>query len=233
MKLTGRQKAFLSKFLDLYREADEPLHYTTVAERLGVGKITAYDMLRLLEEKGLVTSEYVLPTGRSAGRSSIVFRPTPKAHELMAQLAGEDWEQAEWQEVKEQILQALREGKGGDYQELLDEILLRLEEQKSPLLAAAEMVTAVILSLNQLTRDAEASGLSEHLRALGFPGEMGLNALAGLTVGLSFVERANRRLITRLVSQVQRYQENLARLNAENKRRLSEFAQEAWKILGV
>ncbi|HID63423.1 MAG TPA: Lrp/AsnC family transcriptional regulator, partial [Anaerolineae bacterium] len=37
MKLTGRQKMFLSRFLDLYREAEEPLHYTVVAERLGVG----------------------------------------------------------------------------------------------------------------------------------------------------------------------------------------------------
>ena len=233
MKLTGRQKAFLNKFLDLYREADEPLHYTTVAERLGVGKITAYDMLRLLEEKGLVVSEYVLPASRSAGRSSIVFRPTLKADELMEQLAGEDWERAEWQEVKEQILQALRAGKGGDYQELLNDILLRMEEQGSPLLAAAEMVTAVILSLHQLKEDITATKLSEHLRALGFPGEMGLNALAGLTIGLSFVERANRRLISQLVSQVQRYQENLTRLSAENKRRLSDFAQEVWKIVGV
>jgi len=69
MKLTGRQKVFLSKFLDLYGEAEGPLHYTTVAERLGVSKITAYDMLRILEEKGLVASEYVLPVkGHGPGR---------------------------------------------------------------------------------------------------------------------------------------------------------------------
>ncbi|MHB0874615.1 MAG: helix-turn-helix domain-containing protein, partial [Anaerolineae bacterium] len=96
MQLTGRQREFLGKFLDLYCEADHPLHYAAVAERLNVGKISAYDMLRLLEEKGLLISEYVLPPGRSAGRSSIVFRPTPKATALMAQLAGEDWERAEW-----------------------------------------------------------------------------------------------------------------------------------------
>jgi hypothetical protein len=40
MKLTGRQRAFLGDFLDLYREAQDALHYTTVAERLGVGRIT-------------------------------------------------------------------------------------------------------------------------------------------------------------------------------------------------
>jgi len=40
--------------------------------------MTAYDMLRLLEERGLVTSEYVLPE-QGPGRSMIVFRPTAKA----------------------------------------------------------------------------------------------------------------------------------------------------------
>jgi len=52
MKLTGRQEEFLAKFLDLYAQVQEPLHYTQVAEVLGVGKITAYDMLRLLEKMG-------------------------------------------------------------------------------------------------------------------------------------------------------------------------------------
>ena len=233
MKLTGRQRAFLGKFLDLYREIDGPLHYTTVAERLGVGKVTAYDMLRLLEEKGLVSSEYTLPVNRSAGRSSIVFHPTPKADEVITQLAGKGWEQAEWQEVKEQILQALRAGRGSDYHELLNDIFLRINEQSSPLLAAAEMVTAVILSLNQLKARTTMVGLSKHLQNLGFPGEMGLNALAGLTVGLAFAERANRHLASRLTSHVQRFQDNLSRLSAENKQHLSDFAQEVWKIVGV
>ena len=53
MKLTGRQQDFLNKFLDLYREADHPLHYAVLADRVGVTKITAYEMLRLLEERGL------------------------------------------------------------------------------------------------------------------------------------------------------------------------------------
>jgi len=36
MKLTGRQQAFLGDFLDLYREERDSLHYTAVAERLGL-----------------------------------------------------------------------------------------------------------------------------------------------------------------------------------------------------
>ncbi|MCD6553508.1 MAG: hypothetical protein J7M16_05825 [Anaerolineae bacterium] len=232
MKLTGRQKVFLSKFLDLYGEAEGPLHYTTVAERLGVSKITAYDMLRILEEKGLVASEYVLPVkGHGPGRSTIVFHPTQKAAEVMAQLAGEDWDREEWEAVKERILQALREGKGTDYEDLLNEILLRIPERQSPMLYSAEVITATILSLYQLKEDAMASRLFEHLR--GLPGELGLNALAGLTLGLSLVERANRRFTTMLLSYTHRYQDSLSKLSTERKRMLSDFAQEVMKAIGI
>ena len=48
-KLTRRQRQFLNKFLDLYDQDREPLHYTALAEHLGVNKISAYEMLRLLE----------------------------------------------------------------------------------------------------------------------------------------------------------------------------------------
>jgi DNA-binding Lrp family transcriptional regulator len=226
MKLTGRQKDFLDKFLDLYREADSPLHYAVLAESLGVSKPTAYDMLRVLEERGLVASEYVLPEEGGPGRSSIVFRPTEEA-------AGERWDNEEWEQARGSILRSLREGKGPDYQNLLEEILSRIPEHKSPMLYVTEMTTAAILNLNQLREEAEARGLFKNLRSLGFPNELGLNALAGLNLGLTMVEKANRRVTTLLVSHTQKYQDHLARLSAENKKRLSDFAQEVMKIVGI
>ena len=232
MKLTGRQRAFLSTFLDLYREAQEPLHYTAVAQQLEVSKITAYDMLRLLEERGLVQSEYVLRgKGQGAGRSSIVFRPTPQADALFAELAGKALGQGEWEAVKTRILEALQAGKEKGYQDLLEEILARLPQRQSPVLYAAEMITAIILSLQQLREGTSATGLPDKLRSLGLPGEAGLRALAGLALGLSFVKRMNRRLISLLLSYTGRYQEILSRLSTENLQRLSNFAGEVMKIV--
>jgi len=233
MKLTGRQRDFLDKFFDLYREANRPLHYAVLAESLGVSKPTAYDMLRVLEERELVASEYVLPEGGGPGRSSVVFRPTEKAARVMAQAAGERWDKEEWEQARGSILQSLREGKGPDYQNLLDEILSRIPERKSPMLYATEMITAAILNLNQLKEEAEARGLFKNLRSLGFPDELGLNVLAGLNLGLTMVEKANRRVTTLLLSYTQKYQDHLARLSAENKKRLSDFAQEVMKIVGL
>lgn len=232
MKLTGRQKAFLSDFLDLYWEEQDSLHYTFVAERLGIGRITAYDMLRLLEEKGLVTSEYVMPRS-GPGRSTIVFRPTEQGEALMRQLAGETWDREEWETVKVRILEALQAGPGEDYEPLLEKILTRLPERKSPLIYTAEMVTAVILSLRQLRETVPTSKLWEQLRDLGLPEEVGLNALVGVAVGLSLVEQANRRLTLKLLASTRQYQDYLADLSAESRRRLSEFTDEVMRIVGA
>ncbi len=230
MKLTRRQQDFLNKFLDLYREAKKPLHYTYIAEHLGVRPLTAYDMLRLLEERGLVRSEFVVKEGR--GRSSIVFYPSRKAEALMAQLAGDSWEREEWETVKARILQALEEGKGSDYQSLLEELLLRLSEPATPMIYTTRMITAILLALHQL-KEGRREEILEHLRAIGFPEDVGLYALSGLTMGLSLAERINRRVRTRLLSAVARYQRCLGNLSGENKRRLSEFTEEVLHIIGA
>jgi len=230
MKLTGRQQAFLRAFLDVYREAQGSLHYTTVAERLGVGRITAYDMLRLLEDKGLVTSEYVMPAS-GPGRSTILFRPTERGEAWMRQLAGETWDQEEWESVKARIVQALEARPGEGYEPLLEEILSRLPERNNPLIYATEMVTAVILSLHQVREAVPSGKLWERLRDLGLPEEAGLNALGGLAVGLSLVEQANRRLTIRLLSATRQYQAALASLSAESRRRLAEFTAEVMRLV--
>ena len=54
MKITRRQEEFVKKMLELRQEFDGPVHYSLLAERLGVSPLTAYDMLCLLEEKGFV-----------------------------------------------------------------------------------------------------------------------------------------------------------------------------------
>ena len=100
MKLTHRQETFIRRLLDLCREYKGPIHYSTLAERIGVSPFTAYDMLRLLEEKGFVTSEYRIEAGKSTvGRSEIVFLPTQLTYNRFAELAnGADLDN--WENVK-------------------------------------------------------------------------------------------------------------------------------------
>lgn len=233
MKLTRRQQTVLRQFLDVYREHGEALHYTVVAEHLDVSTVTAYDMLRLLEDRGLLASEFVPPSqGEGSGRARVVFRPTAAAQVLLNELAGETWQQEEWDTVKARMLDALHQGKGSDYQDLLDDLLLRITKQRSPLLYSAEMITAIILQAYQLEENAADSTFFERLRNLGLPDEVGLNTFAGLAVGLSFVERANRRVSSILLAQTSNYQEMLGRLSKQSRRRLGDFITQVMNIVG-
>jgi predicted ArsR family transcriptional regulator len=110
-KLARHQQQFLSKFLDLYGKSREPLHYTALAKHLDVNKISAYEMLRLLEEHGLVEAEYQLPASlRGPGRASVMFRPIPLAAQVLGRLAGGDVNQQEWEMTQEHIRKQLEAG---------------------------------------------------------------------------------------------------------------------------
>lgn len=232
MKLSSRQQDFLSRLLDLYREARAPVRYADVARALDVSPVTAYEMLRLLEEKRLVRSETVRPQGHR-GRSVVVFSPTEKALALLAELTVDALDEREWEESKANILQALENGKGTDYQDLLDELLLRIPERKSPLLFAADMVTAIILVFYELRDTAAARKIFPRLRWLGPPGWAVLYSLAGFSLALSLVEKANRRATSLLLSYSRQFREHLDNLTGGEKVRLSDFVYEVLRAIGL
>ncbi|HET91499.1 MAG TPA: hypothetical protein ENN99_12305, partial [Chloroflexi bacterium] len=211
VKLSSRQRDFLSHLLDLCREAEAPVRYTDVARALDVSPVTAYEMLRLLEDKGLVRSETVRPQGHR-GRSVVVFSPTEKATALLAELTGDILSEREWEEAKAGVLETLERGKGTDYQDLVSELLLRIPEHKSPLLFAADVVTVIILVFYELRDRAAAKKILSTLRLLGPPGWAALYSLAGFSLALSLVEKANRRATSLLLSYSQQFREHLDNL---------------------
>ena len=158
-KLTFRQKAFLSKAIDLYREMREPFRYGLLADGLGVSESTAYDMLRRLEEKGLMVHEYVTPKQLAGpGRSNVVFSPTAKARELFSRLAQGTVDEDEWEEVKSRILHNLRQGKAPDYEDLLRDLLTMIPEADSPLVRCAEIIAVLLVALKEAKNSLAAHG---------------------------------------------------------------------------
>jgi energy-coupling factor transport system substrate-specific component len=222
MGMTERQEAFLEQFWELYREVKTPVHYSLVAQKLRMSNISAYDMLRLLKRKGMVASQYLLPKKqRGPGRSTVVFYPTQRAKSLLTRIGAEEGERREWEDQREKILQSLRKRKN-EYDDVLDELLSRIPDSKSPMLHSTEMITAIALQISQLGGEANARLLNE-VRNLMAAGESGLSALAGLPLGLMIADGTDEDLSARLISYVERYQRNLSRLGAESKKALTEF----------
>ncbi|MCP4541254.1 MAG: hypothetical protein GY832_29330 [Chloroflexi bacterium] len=230
MKLSPRQRTFLSRLLDLYREAQAPVHYADVARALDVRPVTAYEMLRLLENKGLVHSEAIRPQGHK-GRSVMVFAPTDKATSILAEFTGNALSDQEWEQAKANILTALETRT--DYRNLLNELVLRIPERKSPALFAADMIAAIILALYELRDTAAAKGIFANLRRFGPPGWAVLYSLAGFSLALSLVEKANRNATSLLLSYAHQFRQHLDNLTRGEKARLSDFVYEVLRSLGL
>jgi len=149
MNLTRRQEEFVRNLLDLSREMQGPFHYTDLAERLGVSRFTAYDMLRLLEERGLVTKSYQRAEGKSGpGRAEVFYTPTDRARRLMIQLTGEI-DNKNWEEVKERVLNKVRKGELRD-RGLAEQMLARVPpEEPKAVRYCVEVMTIVALRLKE------------------------------------------------------------------------------------
>ena len=224
MKLTRRQEDFINKLLDLYREQQGPIHYSVLAEGLGVSPFTAYDMLRLLEEKGLVTSEYHLAPDKSGpGRTERVFVPTSRAQaftrELEADVGGEDWEI-----IKQRILNRIRKGKIRN-RELAEEMLARIPpDGEGQLRYCIEVMTVISLRLHSSSgRRVLMMYLSKVLPEQKPTSRTNLCLLGGFALGLLANEDAgDYEWEHQLFNHVQSYMDVVTKLSIPNCRLLGE-----------
>jgi hypothetical protein len=229
MKLTPRQQAFLDKLFDLYRELNGPVHYSIVAERLGVNKFSAYDMLKLLEEKGVAASSYVLGNDHAGpGRSMVVFYPTYKAARFLTQLRQEVLGGDEWHQAREHLLELLKEAQGSNYIETIREILARLPDVKTPLMYCTEMIGVLLLNLAYVSQQVGEFTPRHMLNSLAVRNEVGLGTLAGFSLGSIISNQADdRTLIGKLLGHTKKFQTYLGELSEESVNRLTNFLQDA------
>jgi hypothetical protein len=185
VKLTRRQEEFINKLIDLSIEFDGPIHYSILGERLGVSPFTAYDMLCLLEEKGVVTSEYQLAADKNGpGRAERLFYPNPNfakrkevlIHAFGGRMPGKEEARAV---VMAKLLkdEALEKG-------LTEEMLARLPEFDDGNLAYCVEIMSIVAA--RLRSNCGGSPLLGYLPELFLPGEHvreNLSLLAGAAFG--------------------------------------------------
>ncbi len=160
MKLTHRQETFICNLLDLYRELNGPIHYSIVAQRIGVSPFTAYDMLRLLEDKGYVKSEYHLGSEKpTVGRSEIFFSPTELANQRFTELSNGS-ENDDWENLKTTIISRIQAGNFQDH-EIAEEMIARVPPDTQDALGFCLEVLAMLFF--KLSREHRRQILTELL----------------------------------------------------------------------
>lgn len=236
MDLTRRQEEFLRSLLDLYHEQQEPLHYSALAERLGVSRFTAYDMLRLLEEKGFATSAYQLAEDKSGpGRSEIVYLPTEQAHALMSRLTGEV-EGEDWEVVKEHILARVRSAAAQPVVEsdVAEEMLARVPPDESTRVRyCLEVMTVIALRLRRrASRELLLDYLGELLPADEEACRANLTLLGGFALGILVDEaESDENWTHELLVHVRRYQQLVLGMEPDVCRRLARRIEETFDLL--
>jgi DNA-binding MarR family transcriptional regulator len=219
----------MRQLLALYTEAREPIHYSTLAERIGVSRITAYDMLRVLEEKGYAESVYQLTPDRTGpGRSTVLYRPTEKAIRAIDDLAAEV-NAADWQALTDDIIAQMRTGMSGDEAAAITaELLARIPPEGPPEIRyCTEIITIIVLNLRHSDKQALLCSYIPHI--LGDPDlatAEGLMLLAGGAFGLVIGEHPDSPEWNReLVAHVKRYYQMVVRMSAEQRQQLAQNLQ--------
>ena len=232
MKLTPRQQTFLDKLYDLYRELGHPVHYSLVAERLGVNRFSAYDMLKLLEEKGVAASSYALKEDHAGpGRSVVLFYPTYRAARFLTQLRDEVFGGEEWNQAKEAVLGRLRQAGEWNHGIQVRDLLNQLSGVKSPQAYCTEMIGVLLLNLAQVSQTANQILPLRLLTPLTAAGSIGLGTLAGLSLGsLATLPTEDPKFADKMMAHVREFQSHLNELSEESISSLSSFLQDALKV---
>ncbi len=224
MALTPRQRQFYEALMALCASGERSVHYSAVAHALGVSPFSAYDMLKLLESKGAVGSEYVLAAPMPGpGRSAIMFYPRPTCPEPAAMAGAEE---AEWSRVRQRLLQRLAEVRDGNVWDVLSDILGRLSEYSSPLHYCTGVVAALLVNL-RASGQGLFYGQLQAVQGLFAASELGLGTLAGLSIGSNLEHLAGTPTLEPLVNSVRRLQTHVAALSGESRQRLAGFLREA------
>lgn len=222
--LTRRQKEFLAAVVDL-AAARGGVHYTEVAEALGVSRWTAYDVLNSLAEKGMLSVSHEVAREGGTGRSRVLFQPTRKALILLGQedRGGEvgagkflvEMHQGLW--VK--VAQARERGVWNTLQELAGE----LGTIRQPLMFCAYLLVILLVALRAINQSEEQALVGYLLPLLTGP-QAALVALAGFVLAY-LVNRAPQSGDNGLLwHQLGNFEEHVKRLNQEETRYLRDFA---------
>lgn len=228
MKITRRQEEFITSLHELCIELNGPIHYSVLAERLGVSPFTAYDMLCLLEEKGMATSEYQLASNKNGpGRAERVFCPSVEAlsrkHDLLKAAGQTVYEK---DSILQFMLERIRNGQFPD-NGLSKALLARIPpgEQSGDLQYCMEVMTVIALRLPPAS---EQSIFNHYWRDV-LPANSAvegsaLNLMAGFAFGILVQEHSSDpEWVVKLLEHLQQYQKIVSELSTEDRTALGNY----------
>lgn len=220
--MTERRKQFLQHLMGLYQKTQQPVHYETLANAVGVSKWTAYDMLRGLEKLGYLSRDYLHPRG-GVGRSQVVFRPTEKAVQLVSRIC-DNPSSSHGNETERDMIRLLQELQRAEMGLAMTRLIESVSQTPSGITFCLSLLGVLSLFLKNLDEPIRAT--VEHMTASLERPEARILVFIGVMFGIVIhsvkgeLGQETARLIGRALSSIQE-------LSEDERVRLADFLSEA------
>ncbi|WML42380.1 Lrp/AsnC family transcriptional regulator [Neobacillus sp. OS1-2] len=149
ISLTKRRREFLDQIWQQYQTTNLPVHYSDVAEAIGVSKWTAYDVLKTLESQGLLKRTYAVNENET-GRSTVVFSPTSMADLLFQKERREISNPDEWEIILNRVRVLMAQQQNLPLMDAIKHILELMKNVEVKLEFCTYFLCVLLLFLNSL-----------------------------------------------------------------------------------
>lgn len=211
ISLTKRRREFLDQIYRQYRLTNHPVHYSEVAEAIGVSKWTAYDVLKTLENQGLLKRTYSVNENET-GRSVVVFTPTELAETFFQKERREILNAKEWQTIVARAREIIENRQNLSLMEAINHTLKLMSDVEVKLEFCTYFLSVLILYLNSLGK--QIKGLTVNMVHSSEDPKVQLTVFVGAVVGM-IIQTVSNDLSPEMILLVQRFFDNASQLNSE------------------
>ncbi|WP_413299292.1 helix-turn-helix domain-containing protein [Bacillus sp. 1P10SD] len=223
MILTKRRREFLDQICRQYHTTNLPVHYSEVAEAIGVSKWTAYDVLKTLESQGLVKRNYSTNENET-GRSVVVFSPTEMAEEMFQKERRETSNMEEWEAILNHMTELIEKNQDLPLMDAIHNIITRMKTVEVKLEFCAYFLCVLILYLNSLGKTVKC--LTVNMVNASTETKMKLTVFVGAVIGM-IIQSVSDELSPEMITLVQQFFDNVNQLNGEEMQLLIAFIEQS------
>jgi predicted transcriptional regulator len=223
MILTKRRREFLDQICRQYHTTNLPVHYSEVAEAIGVSKWTAYDVLKTLENQGLLKRTYSTNENET-GRSVVVFSPTDLAESMFQKERREITNTDEWNTIHTHVKAVIESHQTLPLIEAINHILYEMKKVDVKLEFCAYFLCVLILYLNSLGKPVK--DLTVNMVHASKEPLVQLTVFVGAVVGM-IIQSVSEELSPEMITLVQQFFNNVDQLTPDELGYLIAFIKES------
>ncbi|MEH7356869.1 MarR family winged helix-turn-helix transcriptional regulator [Neobacillus drentensis] len=211
INLTKRRREFLDQIWHQYQTTNLPVHYSEVAEAIGVSKWTAYDVLKTLECQGLLKITYATNENET-GRSVVVFSPTEMADRLFQKERRKISNPEEWEMILNQATNLIENQQNLPLMDGINNILEQMKNVDVKLEFCAYFLCVLIIFLKSLGNPVKE--LTVNVVNASQESKVQLTVFVGAVVGM-IIQSVGEELSPEMVTLVQQFFDNANQLNSK------------------